>query len=1292
MKRLVLFLIILTAGFSYSQTFERVQIFGEVEYNETGHKKLEHRLRTTRDNPSDITFEPLFGYDTFGAGAMGTVNVVAYMPDHQMFWLSQLFDDHIYLMNIQGEIVETAELAASHELFGVTYDGTYIYGVSENDHITIIDPVNHVTAGEIYFDDPYLDDAIAITYDSDNDAFWVGDQYGNLTLFDRSGNTLNEIGAYQCGSFNTAGIAYDNISEGGPYLWTFDWNYGYNSPQTLNQLHIASKSYTGISHDVLQDFANGNGATDSASDLFLTTELFPGKIVLGGILWGAPLNYLFGYDIGDAGTMPGPGFADNPSPADNEVNVLVNNTPTVTWENPSGAEYNKVYFSESYIDVLTMDDEALVQNGAASTLYSEYDHGMLLYETNYFWRVVSVNTDGMNPGYVWSFKTELAPVPLNPTNVVSIWVESQNQVEISWDNPDFNINGAPVEIDSTIIYQDGLRIGSLTGDGESFTMTAPSSGIYHFGIRSYAGGFGSDMVTAPALGVGIYVLEFSRNNLGLEIPDGDYGGVTDEIVIDNFNGMVESVTVSIDTILHTWTGDLTLLLISPDGTIINLSEKNGGTGDNYIDTHFDDEAPMPITMGMAPFTGEFSPEEPLATFNDLPVQGAWKLKVFDNVNYDSGTLEAWTLTIISDEPMPNPGDVVWSAALNVKNAITGDRDLTFGEAVYATDGIDMEFGEDILPPLPPAGAFDARFELPLDPVEYSWVDIRDTMMNVRQWKVFVQGGMMGYPVELTWNPDDLPDGAFTLKDAFTGDMINVNMKETNSVMITNENITMLIIEKMDNLLWHTKIDIDNATGSGRELMFGEALFASDGIDHEFGEAILPPLPPADVFDVRFELPISPVEFSWIDIRDTSDYVIIWNILIQAGANGYPVEVSWDPESFGNGSYKLKDAFTGDLINVDMRLDSMVSITNENITALVIEKTEMMTMEMPIASGWQMISVPLLMGNMTPQEIFGQLDSPVFGFDGGYYETNIIDIGDGYWAKFPDQYSYTLVGEPMAHDQVMVEAGWNLIGVHEYYSMTDQITTEPAGIISSAIYGMDGSYYVADMLEPCKAYWVRTSQPGIIHLGGNSSPAKAAPGISIAPDWTKITLTAADGYSEVLYHAGESSDAYSLPPLPPAGVFDVRFGSDRFVEDLTAKTNIKMQGIQYPVTITVDGEDLSIDNGTGSILLRSGESMEITSGFLSVQTAEIPESFELSQNYPNPFNPGTKISFSLPQAENVKVIIYDQLGQKVTELVNGNMEAGKHEVEFNASNLASGLYFYRIQAGGFSAVKKMMLLK
>ena len=89
---------------------------------------------------------------------------------------------------------------------------------------------------------------------------------------------------------------------------------------------------------------------------------------------------------------------------------------------------------------------------------------------------------------------------------------------------------------------------------------------------------------------------------------------------------------------------------------------------------------------------------------------------------------------------------------------------------------------------------------------------------------------------------------------------------------------------------------------------------------------------------------------------------------------------------------------------------------------------------------------------------------------------------------------------------------------------------------------------------------------------------------------------------------------------------------------------------------------------------------------------VPNEFSISQNYPNPFNPSTKITYSLPEAGNVKLSVYDALGREVKLLVDKFENAGRHTVEFNASKLSSGVYFYRVEYQNNFTTKKMILMK
>jgi hypothetical protein len=134
-----------------------------------------------------------------------------------------------------------------------------------------------------------------------------------------------------------------------------------------------------------------------------------------------------------------------------------------------------------------------------------------------------------------------------------------------------------------------------------------------------------------------------------------------------------------------------------------------------------------------------------------------------------------------------------------------------------------------------------------------------------------------------------------------------------------------------------------------------------------------------------------------------------------------------------------------------------------------------------------------------------------------------------------------------------------------------------------------------------------------------------------------------------------------------------------------------------VNIVMQGDTIA-----GSTVNTGGQPVGVTAGYylftteIAVVSAGndplVVNQFNLEQNYPNPFNPSTSINYTLAERSNVSIKVYDVLGEEVATLVNANQDAGAHTINFDASNLASGLYIYTLNAGNFTSSKKMMLLK
>ncbi|MBI3192949.1 MAG: T9SS type A sorting domain-containing protein [Ignavibacteriae bacterium] len=193
--------------------------------------------------------------------------------------------------------------------------------------------------------------------------------------------------------------------------------------------------------------------------------------------------------------------------------------------------------------------------------------------------------------------------------------------------------------------------------------------------------------------------------------------------------------------------------------------------------------------------------------------------------------------------------------------------------------------------------------------------------------------------------------------------------------------------------------------------------------------------------------------------------------------------------------------------------------------------------------------------------------------------------------------------------------------------------------------------------------------------------------------------------------------YELPPLPPECIFDARFTSNKMLElaDTMRDTQftIAFRSCNYPITIQWDAtnlptlnDSLIIEsnsfalNGKGAVRIENPDISQcklrigrfIPNSVEDNSRSQLPTQFTLDQNYPNPFNPVTVIRYQLPVQSYVTLGVYDILGKQVASLVNREQTAGSHEVPFDASALPSGIYMYRIQAGTFSDMKKLVLMR
>jgi hypothetical protein len=232
--------------------------------------------------------------------------------------------------------------------------------------------------------------------------------------------------------------------------------------------------------------------------------------------------------------------------------------------------------------------------------------------------------------------------------------------------------------------------------------------------------------------------------------------------------------------------------------------------------------------------------------------------------------------------------------------------------------------------------------------------------------------------------------------------------------------------------------------------------------------------------------------------------------------------------------------------------------------------------------------------------------------------------------------------------------------------------------------------------------IEVVRDGITPPAGSNDPLQQydtyTNGSSRTLDWIGYTFPSAQTFSRVIFQEGMHfasggwftnlrvqvrngtswSDVPGVVSSPPyAGNNAVNYEAYDLTFPPIAGTGIRIAGTPggsgYFISV---GELRVLNNGT----------TEVGGG------PYVPKDFALDQNYPNPFNPGTRITFRLPVASTVSLVVYNILGQEIVRLIDGYMSSGVHEVDFSGDHLSNGVYLYGLKAGDFSAMRKMVLLK
>jgi hypothetical protein len=434
--------------------------------------------------------------------------------------------------------------------------------------------------------------------------------------------------------------------------------------------------------------------------------------------------------------------------------------------------------------------------------------------------------------------------------------------------------------------------------------------------------------------------------------------------------------------------------------------------------------------------------------------------------------------------------------------------------------------------------------------------------------------------------------------------------------------------------------------------------------------------------------------------------------------------------------------------VDLRVsvsESYGQFTYQDFRITVSDDTGPVSVDVNLSAGWNMVGLPFVVSHQHFMDVFSSaMDQTLYRFASTYVSEVKLSPQLGYWIRLSEAQSLKLQGEAVSEVEIALTEGWNLVSGIDREVTFDEIDDPGNILVISSLYGFNGTYFSAGSMKPGYGYWVRSASAGAITLLGSASASRlvtsAESGAGFPNGFSVIRFFAGDSGIQrglALRFAGALDEGvdiqrFLMPPLPPQGVFDARFEGDlRYSEESVVMVHVQRGAGVESMVIRIGREvQAKVDAGSGdadgdnAFLAQSSATYRVTEFAGSLLLADhivddgqelvlsdmtdrlvveqlsangevahdLPAEFALEQNFPNPFNPSTTIRYALPEAAQVRLEVYTVAGQRVAVLASGEQRAGWHTVAFDGSSLASGVYIYRLEAGGFVQTRKLMLIK
>ncbi len=481
------------------------------------------------------------------------------------------------------------------------------------------------------------------------------------------------------------------------------------------------------------------------------------------------------------------------------------------------------------------------------------------------------------------------------------------------------------------------------------------------------------------------------------------------------------------------------------------------------------------------------------------------------------------------------------------------------------------------------------------------------------------------------------------------------------------------------------------------------------------------------------------EFGRSNSRDIRDYDNVKKshvFLVKFNPNnGYPVVLNWNVNDFYPGSSAfIHDTRNGEFFPaVNMREATNLgngnysyTIFDARVTQFMIEYTLPTVVdyvnnlgEPIIKKGWNLLSMPVRPVNNYYKNFYVNAINKPFVFTQNQYQAEEhLRPGIGYFIKyedmvdtrFPGTFIYEIDKDAAPFDGVRLYPGWNTIGtvsvpinISEIFfsdfngQMPDRSYTRQYGIWA---YETNGGYIEVSDLRPGLGYWIKVNNSGFLKLNvpfhlrkevAMSGAEETSLRNSIINNSTVINVMDNSDKAGKVYITNDlnaNTDAFELPPAPPADLFDTRFVDGKYLSN-SNESIVRIQGAEYPLTVSLNNANANytiIDPITNEVFgtINAGTNSTVTINSTSFNAFKIVKSdvaTELALSVgPNPVSNISTVKFASTQNELVEVKLYDALGNEMMTILSDVLPAGNYQATLNASTLPSGNYIIKLTAG------------